>query len=400
MKRSWLLAMTGCLLLATCGPATVNEIVVGATANTHKCGTCLLSSRDNPPVNVTPILSSSKAPSGEDLAEYAERNPLGVAYKNVKLDLFVKGDDTKGAPSMSELRPLPALVGTWQTTPGQPAVAFPSQIRGIELGYTLSEARLVHEDGVGTATEVLAQPIMVELAPNVMLVPVQVIRVLPPDPSSSLGQSVAKFSKDVHKAYWDGRPALETTRVTQPGIPNHYIQHAFDPVTLGWRNADEIWAQCGIQFRMIDCPGSDLGCPDLRAEEDRQVAGQTCTSGFNADASKNWSAAADLRGVDRDLPIVVFMHRVTDSSCLIIDVAKSLRAAMGYTSVSSEFVLAHEMGHVLGLRDVHCENVDQGNLMCEEDGFQTEKIRPEDCANARSSAAIYVKRKWNQVVAP
>ena len=143
MRSRWLLLQVVVVLVA-CDEPVVDEVVVGAIKDPRRCETCLTSKRDNPPVKLTASLGSSKGPNGEDLAEYAERNALGVVFNNVKLDLFVKGDDAKGAPSMNELRPLPATPGTWQAVPGQPPIGLPLEIRGIELGYANSEAQLVH----------------------------------------------------------------------------------------------------------------------------------------------------------------------------------------------------------------------------------------------------------------
>jgi hypothetical protein len=389
--------------LAGCKPLS-DVIVVGSSASNHDCPNCAMSPRDNPPILVTAELGQSKGPGGEDLFERAASVAFGAQYNNLRFDLFVKGDETRGSSDMDELIPHPAGIGDWAAEPGKVPLAVPLEIRGIELGYSVSEASLVHRDAVGTSTEVLSQPIKAELAPNVMLVPVQVIRVRPQDMSSPAGVSVSRFTREVHKAYWDDRPDYETFRNAEPGVPNHYSQHALNGTKLPWANADQIWAQCNIQFRMINCPGTELGCPDLVAETDSQVTGTTCTAGFNADASKNWADAMGLPGVNSDLPIVVFMNRVTASTCEIIDVAKSGRAALGYSTASfqSELVLAHEMGHVLGLKDVRCEsgNADQGHLMCDTDAMQTERILASDCAKARSAAAGLVKRHWNTVVAP
>jgi hypothetical protein len=48
--------------------------------------------------------------------------------------------------------------------------------------------------------------------------------------------------------------------------------------------------------------------------------------------------------------------------------------------------------------DNHCQNLDQGHLMCAEDNLQTEKIRAEDCARAHQQAAPLVRQKWGAAV--
>jgi hypothetical protein len=174
-----------------------------------------------------------------------------------------------------------------------------------------------------------------------------------------------------------------------------------DGTTLPFETADEIWDQCRIQFRMITCPGSNEGCPDLVVNDPNRIApSSTCESGPFGGASapeavKNWSEAEDLPGVNKDLPIVTFAWRIASAGCPIADVARKSRAAMGIGAEGGTgLALAHELGHVLGLPDASNCRQRVLHLMCNAPDETAPNILPEHCVMARTAAAQYVKEHW------
>ncbi|HEX9294972.1 MAG TPA: hypothetical protein VF881_04035 [Polyangiaceae bacterium] len=69
------------------------------------------------------------------------------------------------------------------------------------------------------------------------------------------------------------------------------------------------------------------------------------------------------------------------------------------------FVLAHELGHVLGLRDLDdrqpdCQLGTPKNLMCQSAALQSAVLAPTQCATARQNAQPLVKAMWGIDVAP
>lgn len=387
------------LFASTCPPP---EVVVGAVRSDRLCRTCWDSRRDNPLVQGTVALQTTRRGS-DSFDEGAERNSAGFVYENLRVTASVKGDDRVGASGLS-LIPNPASFGSWGVTEAAPTVLLPWELHGIELGYGVSEAVIARDGALGAHTIAPQSPVKVALAPTVMLVPVQVVRVIPDNPDAPFAANLAKFTKGVQKKYWDDRWDVDTVNFPEPGVPFKGSAHAVNATVLPWDSADEIWDQCRIQFRMITCPGSKEGCPDLKVSEPAQVAATSCIEGRSPEASKNWTDAEALPGVNRDLPIITFTWRVTKADCSILDVAKGGRAAMGFGVTpgagTGDLTLAHELGHVLGLNDFKDCRGDGRQLMCAQDGEQTRKIRAEDCVKARSNAARYVKRQWGVAVNP
>jgi hypothetical protein len=389
-------------------PAPISgPIVVGATPSNDSCPGCVISTRDNPKVEIDGSLSSSPGPDPSEpiLAEYTARNASGVAFKNVKFDLYVKGDDAKGAMSMNELRPLPRSIGSWQGNVGIPSVTVPFDIDGIELGYAKSEVKFHHENGTGGSTLQMASPLSAELAQNVLLVPIQSFRIIPASSTSSYYR-VTNNKTEYIKELFDFRPPLDTFRGMHPGVPNSFIQQTFVGNTLAnWKKPDDIWAQCNIQFRMIGCGNEGFDCPDLVVAEDKYVSALSCRIGSIGDhpeVRENFNSVNSLRGARSDVPKIIFMDSVSNlnSGCESIGATRIGAAAVAYQGLYAEFLVAHELGHLLGVDDDFKCNRDAEHLMCSDDRSQTSRIRPQDCVKARQTAAGMVKRMWDVEIAP
>lgn len=385
--------------LAGCDPP---EVVVGAVRNDRLCKTCFESRRDNPLIQGTLALEVADGQAGTFIEE-AERNKLGFLYKNLRVDALVSGDGRLGASEL-DLIPNPTVEGSWASSSEPPPRLLPWELHGIELGYAITEAVIARQGATGSRSTAPQSPVKVALDRTVMLVPVQVVRVIPNSPDAPYASNLAKFTKAVQKNYWDGRWDIDTARFSAPKIPNEGSVHSVNSSVLPWDSADEIWDQCGIQFRMITCPGSNEGCPDLQVSDPARVAATSCVQGFSPETSGNWTDAEALAGIKRDLPIVIFTWRVTQANCPAAHLAKSGRAAMSFGVTfgagTGDLTLAHELGHVLGLNDFRDCKGDGRHLMCTQDSEQTRKIRPEDCLKARANAARYVKRQWDVEVTP
>ena len=395
------LALMFCLIMVSgCDPASAGkEVVVGGLANDHLCKGCIQSKRDNPLIKGTLTLDKTRG-STREFVESAERNNLGFLYGNFRIDAAVKGAPRLGAADL-DLTPAPSAPGVWTASNAPPPTALPWELRGIELGYALSEAFIFRRGALGAQAAAPESPVKVQLDPTVMLVPIQVVRVIPSSPSAPYASQLAKFTKAVQKKYWDGRLDLDTFRVSEPGIPNVSAQHSVNSTSLPWESADEIWQQCGIQFRMITCPGSHEGCPDLVVTEEARIASASCIKGRSPDVSQNWSEAEELSGINKDLPIVTFAWRVARADCRQVALARPGRAAMGFAvTTGTDLALAHELGHVLGLDDFDSCLKNGSHLMCGDTAEIAPNIRPEDCTKARTAAARIVERHWGVKISP
>jgi hypothetical protein len=386
------------VLISGCHP---DEDVVGAVPNRQRCPTCLKSRRDNPILQGVVDLGIDRGgPEPHEFPESAERNPFGFIYENMRVDASIRGDDRKGATSL-DLTPWPRLIGSYAADPEARRV-LPWELHGIELGYALSEANISKTSALGNRILSTHSPIKVELDAGVMLVPIQVIRVVPSDPSAPFAANLAKYTKATYKKYFDDPLDLDTFRDSEPGVPNKYSQHTVNATALPWDNADEIWDQCGIQFRMITCPGSQEGCPDLVVEDPLRIAAAECPSPLGpSTVRQNWEDAEQLPGVNRDLPIVTFTWRITSDGCAEAGLAKTGRAALGFAVAqnATSRLVAHELGHVLGAPDYSdCAQTGE-HLMCNH-GDDSAHIQEIDCKTARQTAARYVQAAWGQTVTP
>lgn len=379
----------------------VNEGMVAGSTPDPSCDGCYFSEVDNPEITRWDILR----PIDND-AEYAQREGNAWVFNN--FDLHFKawgGDQKKGAITNYDLFPKPSTNGLWDAT--HEDVRMPWRVRGIELGYSRLNAAATHRDLHHSPTDVPAVPVRVSLDPNTILVPVQVIRVMPPR-TSPYNEEMQLETYERWKNFFDDLPAIKREyRVSHPGGKvNVRVGYKETPIPQSFYRADEIFKQCGIQFRMIDCAGSARGCPDLHVQQDQYVAPTTCT-GNNPpprdypEVRQNWIEAKTLPGVDPHLPVVILMVRPEGSDCLDVtfDVATTGMASFSTRSrFESAYTPAHELGHVLGLSDVNCTGSTKG-LMCNI-ANESERLTATQCQAARRKAAEYAQRKWGVSITP
>src|SRR5260221_145534 len=108
-------------------------------------------------------------------------------------------------------------------------------------------------------------------------------RVIPMDCASTY-ESFPVITVEPRNCFLDDRPGLDVFKISHPnGEVFPLIRYTRMPVQLDFTEPDEIWAQCGIQFRAISCgTGADGGlsddpgqekCPDLNVTEGLDVSG-------------------------------------------------------------------------------------------------------------------------------
>lgn len=344
-------------------------------------------------------------------------NDNGAAYYQFSLALNSSGGDpSKGAVNVSGIPILPAYAGDW-TSPDK----ITWRARGTQIGYGFMTIAGQYEDAFDDFLNSPLIPFQVKLAPNVMLVPVQMIRVLPAgyanpncDPSTWTGgyEYLACTRPAAYKAYWDDVQMFVVQHESAPYYPNNKTFYTYDTTSsqnVRFNRVDGIWRQCNIQFRMIDCGGRDQGqgCPHLIVDSTDRVAPTVCEAGFQnyPQMRDNFYDAVHLPGVTTQLPVVISVARPSGdcTGATPVDVAQTGQAvfSMQYQS-QFPLVAAHEMGHVLGLNDYTCDQNDPTtwHLMCSDARLQNTRILPSDCASARAQAAGYVRTKWGVEIQP
>jgi len=303
---------------------------------------------------------------------------------------------------------------------------MPFIAKGIELGYAESSVKVIHHDIAARRRE--QPPERMRLDPTTMLVPIQIVKLLPPESAGSIFTALDQISVEARNRLFDRRPGLDLSTTSHPNgevyVSAQYTEQAPTGIALNFTEPDLIWAQCGIQFRAVSCNGlDDAGlelCPDVHISQ--PLANVACLTnpncnisaaervlGFgdlnqcgceNCIASNNLADARKVAGVRTDIPIALFTGNVTNPLCggagETLDFADTGHAFIATLNQGNDTrtVLAHELGHVLGLR--HFTGIP--NIMSPFAADMSTFVPQELCLAARTKAAEYVKAKWGGTV--
>ncbi|MEI9937290.1 MAG: hypothetical protein WDO69_08685 [Pseudomonadota bacterium] len=423
-------ATTGCYH-STC-PVSAFSLTFQAGSVSTIDPALILSQLDNPIVSGNDPLQTVSVSGVCTLAgcgpqlfpEYADGTQLPNAwgFNSFQLVMHSAGDDSKGSRTMD------ALGSELVAQPGQSAIfqapaTLPFLTHGIELGYAQSTVQAIHSDIV--ANQRPLDPVRVQLDQTVMLVPIQVIKVLPP-PTASFYSDLADISVEARNRLFDNRRPIGAFKVSNPDftyVSEQYFpdQTALQGIPLTFTEPDTIWSQCGIQFRAVSCSGTDSPgkerCPDLNMTQrlffsapnvqcditpQQRVRLDGVPCGCEGVIHRHTQDDAKLlQGVRTDLPMVFLTGTVVDGSCGAqtspVDKADTGIAFIATYDQSQPLVLAHELGHVLGITT---HDASQPNLMNPVVSQMTNFITPAHCAIARATAAQYVQTKWGVTVNP
>jgi hypothetical protein len=386
--------------------------------------TLLYSQFDNPELMGTDTLQTI-AFNGKSFPEHADGTvlPGEWAYENFNLVVRATGDDTLGARTINvpgtELITQPAMMSIFD-----PPATMPFTARGLQLGYATSTVTTVHEQIDNTPRT--PDSVRAQLDPTVMLVPIQIVKVVPPATATFVDE-LKNITVAERNRLFDDRVPIDIFSVSHPdGEVNVFRDFQVASTnagarTLSFTEPDLVWAQCGIQFRVVSCGGADdpgaEQCPDLNVTTGINVSGNGVQCNISPEARllpdfnscgcediiahHNRDDARMLPGVRADLPLVLLTGRVANPQCglaTIVDLAETGVAYMGVFNqdFDTKLVLAHELGHVLGLN--HDDS--QPNVMNSFTAQAAPLIPQSLCQAARTQAAVYVKAKWGITIDP
>lgn len=286
----------------------------------------------------------------------------------------------------------PMLTGGASTAGGSTSDAT-VRLDGLRVGYAGLNVQLQLENGV-QQTSAAAWPVEVTLNPSVLLVPIEAVEV----------DGTTIFSTQANE------PAAQAIFDRVPTITNEFS--ADDPegdLTVATRTLndvvgtgtdgrgrfdqyvvpDDIWSACGIQFRLVN--HFVMKTDDAHAQPPAlPPQGATDDTPFEENRDQ---AQKDPRHIP-GMPQVLFPQRCTYGTApengLTDTVSEVACVNLAYVTQDVDFVLAHELGHILGLDDGYDPKTreclvtgDPQNLMCLEGGYD---LTSTQCQIARGEA--------------
>ncbi len=314
-----------------------------------------------------------------------ERTGEGAFYQAFDPIAAVFGGDG-GASADAELSRIPAVPGRFGLDGSTVRISMITP--GVRLGH--APVSLDVRDVRSRQAPAVAASLRLALNPDVLLVPVQVFTLvsgaspgaaltLPPAAAAALFDRVPDSPGKQVIADGDGR-------VTSVMVPlNHLVLNGdARPASLGRHTLpDDLWAQCGIQFRLVRYTA--LQVPDALTAP----RGHSTLQGALLEILQ----AVRDSGVHLDGPLTVMVapwcadvnqaqsgsFEPPSGQALIAQNAACIRA-----SHASGTDLAHELGHILIGKAGHpdCTRPEAGdNLMCSPNGGP--ELTREQCAEAR-----------------
>ena len=344
--------------------------------------------KDNPLVWTKTTLQRFDLPTGERVAQDYTRDGAGYRVGYGDLDMGVSGGDrsvngqdlfTAETSLAAPLFPWTAAAGTWAA----PKTFVPVS-PGLRLGRTPEDLQLLAKGPTG-GDAIAAFPATVALDPNVLLVPVQAV-LFYGDGQDALAQSFAPSQL----ALWDRVPTEGARSVfSAPGgitgtsqlLSN--VLSDFGPTgSHGQTLPDDIWAPCGVQFRLVNVIPMRVPTALLAPRGHIDLVGPVV---------EFWNAiSADARFQSNRLTVVFAPH------CADVDGGNGVLPPGGQSLLAQHFscvkagasssTLAHELGHVIMAEKNHTLDTGTtvGNLMSEAPGASTGLDVYAQCRAARN----------------
>lgn len=250
----------------------------------------------------------------------------------------------------------------------KPPARVDLQASGLRIGFTPLLVQLFQIEP-NRSSPTFFQASRIRLDPDVALVPVEAVVVFhDKDENGRMNDGMEQQSLPQQLAFWDHLSPVQSTNETDAQFGEltsavhamtRYRRDAEGMYRVGTQSApDTVWARCGVQFRLVNY--FELQVPVRNVYPSRG----------NGDADRQWPIGtfdevpleenADLVKRDPrhiDGPITaIFMGRAGFSDAPEIGRALPSRQVIGVSlseTRGTDAIVAHELGHLSGLRDAN-----------------------------------------------
>lgn len=385
-------------------------------------GGCVYLTLDNAELTNDSLLLQQES---DGIFERSERTEDAWHYRAFEFKIAQSGHNlSRGTDSATSLTVWPSQPGVVDPPEGSTA-PFTWTIPGAKVGYsdltmTVSKQRTVRKPYGHTEITQETEATKLRLRPDIILVPIQVAQFTANYSGAQDPRTTDVFNEPRSRLFFDDAWIHSVQRSSYEGLLEDLVGHWEDRNTDGyspWAASyapDRIFQQCGIQFRMVKHV-------EVTAEKEywemADANGNKHCDNF-ADAKlrtmRDASVAAGLRA---DVPILLLTRVLMHPSCNDYDQVHGAAcnsgscgganwAAIGryhLGDVGNQYVISHELGHVLGVADLPSGNPicsgDNKHLMCQFTSRQAGELRGgppgASCEGARQVAAAYANRYFD-----
>ncbi len=377
-------------------------------------GDCVYLTRDNPVLTNDSLLLQS-TPDG--IFERSELVNDAWYYRSFEFKIFQSGHNlSRGTDTETTLAVWPSKPGVVEPVEGGTAPLAWS-IPGAKVGYSDLTMSVDKNRSMFNPTQTVitreTEKTKLRLRPDIILVPVQVAQFVADYNGAMDPRTTDVFNEPRSRLFFDEAWVPSIVRVPREGILDQLVGHwkdrntdEFSPWAAGY-TPDSIFQQCGIQFRMVKHVEVDAAKEYWEMADDN---GNKYCGNFADGKLETMRAASVGAGLRADLPILVITRVLMHTTCSDYDQVHG-KAGDGWAAisryhlgeVSAQYVISHELGHVLGLLDLPASSPvcsdDKKHLMCQFTSLQSGDLgggpQTSSCERARTFAATYAKRYFD-----
>jgi hypothetical protein len=260
------------------------------------------------------------------------------------------------------------------------------QVNGLRVGHNVLIAQLFQIEPNHSSPTVFSGT-RVRLDPSVSLVPVEAVVLFETkDGGGRLNNGMEQQRLPQQLALWDHLPAVETINITDGQYGEltsvthkmqRYRRDANGVFSVGTQaSPDTVWQTCGVQFRLVNYFELQVPLRNVFPVRGNGDENSHWPIGTNDDAPVQDNASRvkrDPRHMDGTVT-AIFMGRAAFSDAKEVMRALPSQGVIGVSLIetrSSDGAIAHELGHLSGLRDADGTEKDSAGTLLYDVMIQT-----------------------------